>query len=256
MRVLKPYLGLIFYKTYADLKAETERTYLGFLWWIFEPIMFMLVFYIIFGLLMNRGPEDFVPFLLIGLTTWQWMKSCINHGANTILQNRALLQRVYLPKVIFPTVLILTDTVKFIFIFALLLVYLWLSGHTPTAFYLALPAILLTQLLLITALTYFTAALVPFIPDLRFVIETLLTGAFFLSGIFFVASEVVPEKYRFYFYLNPMANLIEDYRLVLMYKAWPDWSALTLIAAASALGIWGGAAFLRRFEYLYPRISA
>ena len=140
------HLELILYKTYTDLKAETKRTYLGFLWWVFEPIMYMAVFYVIFGLVMNRGTDDFVPFLLVGLTIWQWTKSCISHGASTILGGKPLMQRVHLPKIIFPLVLILTDTIKFIFIFTLLLIFLWFSGFPISSAYFALPLLFITQL--------------------------------------------------------------------------------------------------------------
>ncbi|MDM8547028.1 ABC transporter permease [Candidatus Venteria ishoeyi] len=249
------YFELVLYKTYADLKAESERTYLGFLWWVFEPILFMGVFYVIFGLLMKRGTEDFVPFLLIGLTTWQWLKSCISHGALSITNGRHLMQRVHLPKVIFPIVVILTDSVKFVFIFVLLLIFLWLSGYTPNLNYWALPLVLFTQLLVIIAVTLLEAAIVPFVPDLRFVIETVLHALFFLTGIFFNAADIVPEEFKFYFYLNPMANLIEDYRNILMYDRLPDFSSLAVIAACSLFTIWLAVRIIKRYEYVYPRIS-
>lgn len=249
------YLELILYKTYADLKAETERTYLGFLWWVFEPVMYMAVFYVVFGVLMGRGTDDYVPFLLIGLTVWQWLRAAIMHGANTILGGRPLMQQVHLPKVIFPSVLILTDTVKFFFIFTLLLVFLWFSGYPPGITYLALPVLLLVQFLLLSALSYLMAAIVPFLPDLRFVVDNLLHAVFFLSGIFFAADKI-PAAYHGYFYLNPMANLIEDYRRVLMHNQWPDWSTLGLIGVLSLFGVLLAIGLIRRFEYVYPRINA
>jgi lipopolysaccharide transport system permease protein len=253
--MLLNYIDLILYKTYADLRAERERTYLGFLWWIFEPIMFMLVFYIIFGLLLERGGENFVQFLLIGLITWQWLAACINHGGQTILGSRALMQQVYLPKLIFPIILILTDSVKFIFVFVLLLIYLWISGFTPNLAYVALPVVLLTQFLLIFALSMLFAAVVPFLPDLRFVVQNVLQAIFFLSGIFFNAAELVPQEYKTYFYLNPMANLIEDYRTILMHGQWPHWQPLGIIAACSIVGIIAAVLIIRRLDYLYPRIT-
>jgi len=252
--MLAGYIELILYKTYADLKAENERTYLGFLWWIFEPLLFMGVFYLVYGTLLARGRVDFVPFLLIGLITWQWLKSCVSHGSSTIYGGHALMQRIHLPKVIFPIVLILTDTFKFVFIFALLLFYLWGSGHPPQLSYLALPLVLLVELLLITAITFWIAAIVPFLPDVRFVVETILQAVFFLSGIFFSA-DMIPAQYLGYFYLNPIANLIEDYRSVLLHGQWPDWSGLALIGGLSIVGIWLGARLIRHFEYLYPKVT-
>jgi lipopolysaccharide transport system permease protein len=247
------YSELIFYKTYADLKAETERTYLGFLWWIFEPLLYMLVFFVLFDLLLNRGTKDFVPFLLVGLTAWQWFKSCLSHGSETILGAHQLMQQVHLPKVIFPIILIFTDTVKFIFIFILLLIFLWLYGYGVGWHYLALPVVLMTQLLLTTALVFLLAGIVPFLPDLRFVVENVLMAVFFMSGIF-LASEAVPEAYRGYYYLNPMVNIIESYRNILMYDAWPFFSTLFIISSLSLVGIGLGILLIARFEYVYPKI--
>jgi len=247
------YSELIFYKTYADLRAETERTYLGFLWWIFEPLLYMSVFFVVFELLLNRGTKDFVPFLLVGLTIWQWFKSCLSHGSETILAANQLMQHVHLPKVIFPIILIFTDTVKFIFIFTLLLIFLWFYGYGIGLHYLALPAVLITQLLLTTALVFFLAAIVPFLPDLRYVVENLLMAVFFMSGIF-LASESVPEAYRGYYYLNPMVNLIESYRNILMFHEWPSFTALLIISSLSLVGIGLATRLIARFEYVYPKI--
>lgn len=248
------YIELVLYKTYADLRAETERTYLGFLWWIFEPIMYMTVFYVVFGVFMGHKTDHFVQFLLIGLTIWQWMKSCLSHGSESILASRGLMQHIHLPKVIFPTVLILTDTVKFIFIFTLLLCYLWLSGFPVGIEYLALPVVLLVQLLFIMAITYLLAAVVPFLPDLRFVVDNVLHAIFFASGIFFSA-QAIPQNYHFYFYLNPMARLIEDYRRILMYNQWPNWENLLIVSIIAILGIILGVGLIRRFEYIYPKVT-
>jgi lipopolysaccharide transport system permease protein len=248
------YVELILYKTYADLRAETERTYLGFLWWVFEPIMYMTVFYIVFGVFMGHQTDHFVPFLLIGLTIWQWMKSCLSHGSESILIYRGLMQHVHLPKVIFPFILILTDTAKFIFVFSLLLIYLWISGFSITLSYLALPIVLLVELLFIIAMTFFLAAIVPFLPDLRFVVENLLQAIFFGSGIFF-ASSTIPQHYHFYYYLNPMASIIEASRNILMYNTWPDWQSLFIIGFLSMIGIYLAVHLIAHFEYIYPKIT-
>ena len=253
-QMLARYTELVFYKTYADLKAESTRTYLGILWWIFEPVMYMAIFYVVFGIAMQQGTPNFVQFLLIGLTAWQWMKSSVSHGSESILIYRPLMQQAHLPKVLFPTILILTDTTKFIFILLILLLYLWLTGFPITYTYLTLPLVLGVEFLFILALTYFFAAIVPFLPDLRFVIENVFQAVFFASGIFFSAVSI-PEQYRVYFYLNPMATLIEDFRNVLMYNTMPDFQALAIIGFCSLMGIVFSIFLISRFEYTYPKIT-
>lgn len=250
------YIELILYKTYADLRSETERTYLGFMWWIFEPIMYMSIFYVMFGVLLGHRTDDYVPFLLVGLTVWQWFKSCLSHASETILGAHFLMKHVHLPKIIFPIILILMDTVKFLFIFSLLLAFLWLRGYTINEHYWSLPAIFMVQLLLITACSLILASVVPFLPDLRFVVENVLTAVFFMSGVFLDVSKLehVLDFHKQLYYLNPMVNLIEAFRNVLMYSQPPNWFALILIAIFSLVGIWFGKYLIDKFEYTYPKV--
>jgi lipopolysaccharide transport system permease protein len=252
--VMLAYLELILYKTYADLKAETERTYLGFLWWIFEPILFMGVFYFVFGVLQKQPVPNFVPFLLVGLITWEWFKACVSHGASVIYGQYHLMQHVHLPKVLFPIILILTDSFKFAFVFSLLLLYLWSTSYPINIAYWSLPVVLFVELLFTMAITFWVAAIVPFVPDLRFVIENFLTAVFMISGVFFSAEQMT-EGVQFYFYLNPMANLIEDYRNILLHGKFPNWSGLMIITIVSLIGILTSMRVLRRFEYVYPKIT-
>lgn len=256
MFLLNPhYRELILYKARAGLRAEASRNYLSFLWWVLEPLLSMLVFYIVFGLLFQRGTEDFVAFLLVGLVSWQWFSNTIKHSMSSIYGSGRLMNQVDLPKVFFPSVVIIIDLVKFSFVLVLLMLFLWLYGFDIGLTYLALPLVLGAQLLLITSLSYFVAAIIPFIPDLRFLIDTLLQLTFFLSGIFY-AGDSIPEQYQFYFYLNPMVNLIEGYRNIFMYNLWPDWSSLFIITILSLVAVYATQSLIRRFDYLYPRIVA
>ncbi len=225
----KHHLQLITYKAYADLRSEAAKTIMGFLWWILDPLLFMGIFYVIFGLLMKRDTKDFIPFLLIGLVTWRWFQNTVSHSANSILGGRGLMHQVYVPKIVFPLVIIITDLIKFTCVFSVLLLYLWLSGFALNPAYLSLPLVLMVQFVLIVGLTLLVAALVPFLPDLKFLADHILHMLFYMSGIFFAGSSI-PERYQAYFYLNPMANLIEIYRNILIHGAWPNWRALVLIA--------------------------
>ncbi len=250
---MKRYLELILFKALAELKAESARTYLSFLWWVIEPLMNMAIFYVVFGLLYRRSEPDFVPFLLVGLTVWNGFANTIRHGAGAILDNHPLMRQTYLPKVVFPLIVTVQDSVKFGIVFALLMVFLWLYGFVPGVVYWALPVILGILLLLTLACTLFVAAIVPFVPDLRFVVESVLQLAFFVSGVFFAGASI-PEKYQAYFYWNPMAVVIESFRDVLMHGSWPDWLLLGRVGLV-ALGVTCLAALLfHRWDRIYPKV--
>ncbi len=229
---MRHYLELIGYKAYAELRAEAARAYLGFLWWIMEPVLYMAVFYVVFGVLFQRGGEDFAPFLLCGLVVWKWFDSTVRSGANAISSNAGLMRQVYLPKFVFPSIVILVNTVKFLVVMGLLLLFLQVYGLPIFTSWLALPLLFATQMLLIAAVTLLAAAVIPFLPDLKLLIDNGLTLLFFLSGVFF-GLDTIPEGLRPYFSLNPMATLIDGYRKVLLHGLWPDWHSLATVRAFS-----------------------
>jgi lipopolysaccharide transport system permease protein len=225
-------LELIFFSTYAELRAERARSYLGLIWWLLEPAMQMGTYYLVFAVVMRTATPDFVPFLLIGLVTWQWFKSAVTHGGLAIWYNLPLIRQVKLPAAIFPSVQILADTTKFIFILLLLLIVLWCTGYPPNSAYFALIPVLIIEFLFASAIAYLVASLVPLLPDLRFVIDQILVVAMFMSGVVFSTTNV-PAPWHEILALNPMVGLIDSLRGILMHGQWPDWMALLRLCAVS-----------------------
>ena len=149
---------------------------------------------------------------------------------------------------------------KFTVSCAVLLIFLWLYGFEPTGGYALLPALILLQFLLGLGCALVFAAIVPLLPDLVVVLENVIRLMFFLSGIFF-AGDRIPEEYRFYFYLNPVAQLITSYRDVLMHGAGstPDEFVLMLgqlgwIAGIAIALMAIGLLLLRKLDRVYPRL--
>jgi lipopolysaccharide transport system permease protein len=249
------YFQTVRFKTYADLQAERRRTYLGLLWWFAEPLMMMGVFYVIFGLGLRSGGPDFLPVLMVGLVLWQWFRGTISHTTNSIHQNRALVRDVLLPVSLFPVVTLCTDAVKFSLVLMTLLVVLWLWGYTPTWTYLAFPLVLLAQLLLVLGISLVVSAVVPFLPDLRFLIDPLLLAVFFVSCVFHPISSLSPDVQP-WIRLNPVAGLIDAARDVLLRGVWPDFAYLGVVAALGLLGTAAGVLLMRRLAHRYPKLPS
>lgn len=246
-------LQLILYQAHANLREETRRTHGGMLWWFVEPVLHMVIYYFVFAVVFQRGTEDFVPFLLIGLVVWRWFQVSFMQGSTSIIQNQRLMQQLYLPKGIFPSVSILTNVCKFGFTLAILLGFLWAYGLLPGVHYMALPLVLGVQLVFIMGCVYVAAAILPFVPDVKIILENALRALMFLSGIFY-SGQMVPEHLQFYFYLNPMAVMIEAFRDVLLHAQWPDLGQLGYVLALGLLGMAVGTRLIRRFDFSYPKV--
>ncbi|HET6604655.1 MAG TPA: ABC transporter permease [Xanthomonadaceae bacterium] len=230
---LRGLVELVLFKTFADLRAERERTYLGFVWWFVEPLLFMCVLVVLVEVIGLRGGPGFAQFLLAGLVFWQWYKSSISHGMSSIMQAGGLLRNVRVAPAVFPLVTVFSDTIKFALVLVVLLAVLWALGETPSASYAMLPVVLVSLLLLICGIALLLAAVVPFLPDLRFVIEPVLQAQFFVSGIFYSFDRVPPE-YQKWLVLNPMIVYIEAARDIVLEHRMP---ALGPLLAWSAIGI-------------------
>ena len=184
---------------------------------------------------------------------WKWFASAMNRGSIAILSNTGLIKQVYLPKFVFPGAALLTSTVKFLFIFVLLLIFLCFYGLSPNTAWLALPAILTTQFLFNMACCTLASIVVPFFPDIKILIDNGMMVLFFMSGIFFSAT-TIPENLRGCFMLNPMFALIESYRSILLQGRWPSWNTLLLILLSSIVCILLALLLMRKLDRLFPKV--
>jgi lipopolysaccharide transport system permease protein len=214
----------------------------------------MVVFYIVFGIIFQRGGEGYVAFLLVGLVVWRWFDNTVRLGSNTLIANIGLMQQVYLPKIVFPSVTIMTNSVKFLITFTVLVIFLLFYGIKPTNTWLILPLIMALQVMLIAAVTWFTSVVVPFIPDFRIIIDSGLTLMFFMSGIFFDI-ESLPSTLAGYLRLNPMAVLIESYRSVLIEGIFPEWHNLSLLGLICLVALLISFNLHMRFNYVFPKLG-
>lgn len=247
-------IELVLFSTYAELRAERARSYLGLAWWVLDPAMMMLTFWLVFDVIMHSGGPEYLPSLLIGLTLWQWMKSCMTHGGHAIWSNLALVRQVNLPPLVFPLVAMLSDTIKFFYIFVLLLVILWIAGYPPNVAYLGLLPLFVAVFLFVAGVGFVIAAVVPLLPDLRFVIEQALTVVMFLSGVVFSLSSV-PSPWREIMALNPVAVIMDAARGILMHGRWPNWVGLGKVSLISIVVCAIGAFVVVRFAPRYPKLA-
>ena len=134
-----------------NLKSEASKTYLGYVWWVLEPALFVLVLYLVFGIFRARGTPDFVIFLVIGKIPFLWFSKSVVNASNSILQARGLINQVIISKAFFPLLVVAQDVVKQLFVLTLMFVFLIWYGLEPNLAWLYFPLLFVVQLLLIVA---------------------------------------------------------------------------------------------------------
>ena len=253
-----PYRHLIRHKAWADFRAQSQRTHLGFVWWLLDPIISTAVYYLVFGIFMGRGEseahggEPFVPYLVTGIVGWLWYNSAVNTSARSIWTNIGLIRRVSSPRIVFPISSVIEATLRFSFALIVLFVTLLFYGYLPNLHWLLVLVPMVAQLLLILGCGLLLAAVLPFFPDLANLIPYLLRIGFFMSGVMYYVEDR-SETVQSYLRCNPMVHVLNGYRDVLMRRTIPDWHTLGLIAGLSLIGIYVGAYLIHRFEGLYAK---
>lgn len=247
------YFLLILQKAFSDLIAEARQGYVGILWWIVEPLLYLSVFYFIFIIVFDRGGKDAVSFLLIGLVVWKWFGSSIPKCANSISANVGLIRQIYIPKILLPGMALVTATFKFLIVFLLLIAFLYLAGYEASVVWISLPALIVVQFIFTLAIGSVLAGILPFLPDLKLIIDNVMMLLFFLSGVFFDFSGASPFV-KSVLQMNPMLVIIDSYRSVLVAGSWPDWILISSILFGSIVLLAIGWFVLNRYDRVYPKI--
>jgi len=250
---LKRTVELIWVKASLNLRSEASVNYLSYAWWVIEPLLHMVVYYVVFSFLLARGGDNYVAFLLTGLIPWLWFAKTVSHTMGSILQGKQLMNQLYIPKIFFPLTFVLQNSIKQIFVFTLLLVFLIFYGISPSFVWFYSIPIILIQLLFIIGCSLLAALIVPFIRDMSFVIPTGLQFMMFCSGIFFSHHDI-PEHVQYYFFLNPMAVILAAFRDVLVDGVTPNFIQLGYVGIISMLLIVIAIWLYKKLEYVLPRV--
>ncbi len=246
-------MELIWTKAKFGLRSEVQRNYLSYGWWILEPVLHMVVYYLVFGKLLQRGDENYIVFLLTGLIPWLWFSKSISGSSNSITAGQYLMLHVGLPSVVFPLVSLLQATLKQIPIFLLLFGFVWLQGYSPDSHWWALLPVIIVQALLTIALACAVAAIIPFARDLSYLVPTGLMLMMFMSGIFYDYRSISPD-WQGLFLSNPLAFLLKSYRDIIVDGALPDFQMLAWWGLGSLIASMLLLLAYKRLRYVYPRI--
>ena len=246
-------LGLIWTKAIFNLRSEVHRNYLSYGWWVLEPLLHMVVYYVVFGILLDRGNENYPVFLLTGLIPWMWFMKAVSGSSNSIIAGQNLMLQVGLPSVVFPLISLLQSTLKQLPVFVLLVGFVWLVGYNPASHWWALIPVIIVQALLTIAFTCAVAAVIPFARDLSYLVPTGLTFLMFLSGIFY-DYRMISIEWQGAFLLNPMAFLLKCYRDIFIDGSLPDFKILTWWGLGSAMACLLLLLAYQRLRYIYPRV--
>ncbi len=225
----------------SQLKSEVANSYLNWIWWILDPICFMLIYTFIFGYVFNSREPYFPIFIFIGLSMWDFFNRTLTNSVKIVKNNKSIVSKVYLPKYILILTKLWVNGFKMLISFGvvLLMMAVWRVPISCTFLF-------FTPVLVVLGIFTFGCAshlmhYGVYVEDLSNVISILLRFTFYLTGIFYNIEKKIPGWGSLLNRYNPVAYLITAMRDCLLYRNAPDlpWLAFWLFIGLviSSLGI-------------------
>ena len=245
---------LLYFFIWRDLKVRYKQTFFGVAWAVLQPVLLMAVFSISLGRIPGVGPSG-VPyplFIFAGLVPWTLFAQSLTGASNSLVGGEAIITKVYFPRLLLPFAAVGSFVLDFVVALGVLVLLMLWFGVAPTLSILWVPA--LTLLALVTALgvgTFFAALNVRY-RDVKYVVPFLVQLWLFASPVVY-SSDLIPERWKTLYALNPMAGVVEGFRWAVIGGPRPD--ALILVsAAASAMILVGALFYFRRVERTFADV--
>ncbi len=249
LRELWDYRELLYFFVWRDVKVRYKQTAIGILWVVLQPLLTMLVATLFFGKL-AKLPSQGLPysvFCFAGVVPWTYFSSSLANVTNVVVDNQRVITKVYFPRLILPVSAALSGLVDFSIAFVVLFVYTQAYGIHPTFAILFLPLFLLLAILTVLGVGLWLSALNALYRDVRYLIPFLIQFWTLASPVYY-SSQLVPERYRWLYGLNPMAGVIDGFRWALTGRGPAPSSVLIASVAMVLVAVLGGLAFFNYME--------
>lgn len=243
IRQLWAYREMIYMLVLRELRGRYKGSFLGFLWTFLNPLLQFLVYFLIFSQILRMDIEKYYIYLFVGFIPWFFVSTAIPQGANCILSQSNLVQKIYFPRMVLPISAALTGFINMLLSEIVVFVILIVSGFGISIHSIALPIVYLIQLLIVTGIILLVSAVTVYFRDLSHILDILVMAWFYITPIVYPV-DMIPEKFSFFLYINPMTSVIASYQNILYYQRWPDfWTLLPAFAIGVILLIVGGFVF-------------
>ncbi len=240
-------IDLLLFLAWRDIKVRYQQTFFGVIWALFQPVIMVAIFWIVFGrfVRVDTGAVPYPVFGLAGLILWNLFIQPVVAASSSLHNHREMIGKIYFPRMLLPISAVATSCIDFMIALALLAVLLAIFVPSPGVELLwAIPAIFFT-LMAATGLGCALAALNVMFRDLRQLVPIIAQVGLLATPVAYPAlrgGDLVSLLY----YLNPMAGQVTLFRAALLGTAFPPPLALT-ISCISAMAMFLGGLLLFRF---------
>lgn len=253
-RDVKKYYYYSVYSAKSTLKSEVADSYLNWIWWILDPLCFMLIYTFIFGYVFKSSEQYFPVYIFVGLTVWTFFNKVIHSSVKMIKSNKAIVSKIYFPKFILLLSNMWVNGFKMLISFGIV-VLMMIAYQIPISWNIlyTLP-ILLTFFIATFGIGCFFMHYGVYINDLANVVVIALRMLFYVTGIFYNLESRIPKYGSLLNRYNPIAFFITGIRNCLIYSTAPDCKMLLIWLGLSVLIAIAGIYKIYKEENSYVKV--
>ena len=250
-RDLWHYRELFAILAWRDVSVRYKQTAIGVAWAVVRPFLTMVVFTVIFSRVAKLPSDGSAPYPIMvfaGMLPWFLFSSVLSEASGSLIGNANLISKVYFPRLVIPSASAVVALVDFVVNLAMLtLLTLW-YGFLPGWRALLLPVFVALAVLASLGPALWITALNVKYRDFRYIIPFIVQFGLYVSPVGF-SSAVVPEKWRFWYSLNPVVGVIDGFRWCLLGGQSPFYPPGFLVSlAVVAFFLWFGVHYFRATE--------
>ena len=238
--------------TKREIFGRYRGSMLGILWSFFQPVFMLAVYTFVFSVVFKArwgegtgSKAEFALILFAGLLVFNFFAESINRMPSLILSHANYVKKIVFPLEILPWVILGSSLFHTLVSFIVWILFYLLFSGLPHATVCLFPLILLPLLFMTLGLSWFFASLGVYLRDVGQIMGILTTVLMFLTPIFYPLS-ALPDQYRGWLHVNPLAFIVEQMRNVLLWNKSPNWILFGLFSAFSFFIAWLGFAWFQK----------
>jgi len=256
-RDLWRYRELFYFLAWRDILVRYKQTVIGIAWAVIRPFLTTVVFTLVFSRIAKLSAPNGIPYALLVMSAmlpWQFFSTSLTESSNSLIGNANLISKIYFPRLIVPAGSVITSFVDFLITLALMGVLMLWYGFLPDWHLLLLPAFLTLAFVCSFAAGLWLCALNVEYRDFRYIVPFIVQFGLYISPVGF-SSDVVPQKWRLLYSLNPMVGVIDGFRWSLLRGQTPlGWPSVLSSCGFVVLLSLSGIRYFRKMERTFADV--
>jgi len=240
IREIYSYREMIYSLVKRELRGRYQRSVLGLLWTMLNPLFQILVYTIIFTFVFPNNIPEYHLYLMTGLIPWTFFNESLIEGASSVIVNGDLTRKIYFPRDVLAISKVTSKFVNFILSLIVVFAFLIFSNRGISIKHLIyLPIIMIIEYLMCLGFALFFSAITVYFRDMEYIVGVIMMAWVWGTPIMYDASIIQNEYVKLLLNINPMTGIINAYHQVLYHQQTPSIQQLctSLLAAVIVLVI-------------------